>query len=125
MASLHRGPAAEWYAAKFDEDDAAHKWDFIGRDFRTQFTDGRDRYRFRIQAENIKRTENEPIKAYLQRVRKSLIKTSLQSLWLGTLLLSERLQTVKCKSNETKNMFHSDRKIFSKLSEAMCVQKNA
>ena len=70
FASLFRGPAAEWYAANINEEDAAHTWDFIKREFRTRFTDGRDRYRFRIQAENIKRTENEPIKTYLQRVKK-------------------------------------------------------
>ena len=70
FASLLRGPAAEWYAANIKEEDAAHTWDFLKREFRTRFTDGRDRYRFRIQAENIKRTENEPIKTYLQRVKK-------------------------------------------------------
>ena len=70
FASLLRGPAAEWYAANINEEDAAHTWDFIKREFRTRFTDGRDRYRVRIQAENIKRTENEPIKTYLQRVKK-------------------------------------------------------
>ena len=67
FASLPRGPAAEWYAANINEDDAAQTWDFIEREFRTRFTNGRDRYRFRIQAENIERTENEPIKTYLQK----------------------------------------------------------
>ena len=71
FASLLRGPAAEWYAANINEEDAAHTWDFIKLEFRTRFTDGRDRYRFRIQTENIKRTESEPTKTYLQRVLKN------------------------------------------------------
>ena len=111
FASLLRGPAAEGYAANINEEDAAHTWDFIKREFRTRFTDGRDKYRFRIQAENIKRTENEPIKTYLQRVKKSLIEVGQQSTWLGPLLLSEPLQTIKYKSIETKNIIHSDRKV--------------
>ena len=111
FASLLRGPAAEWYAANINEEDAAHTWDFINQEFPTRFTDGRDRYRFRIEAENIKRTENEPIKTYLQRVKKSLIKVGQQSTRLGSLLLSERLQTIKCKSIERKNIFHSHRKV--------------
>ena len=111
FASLLRGPAAEWYAANINEEDAAHTWDFIKREFRTRFTDGRDRYRFRTQAENIKRTENEPIKTYLKRFKKTLIRVGLQSTWLGPLLLSERLQTIKCKSIETKNIFHSVRRV--------------
>ena len=70
FASLLRGPALDWYVANIDEDDAAHTWDFIKREFRTRFTGGRDGYRFRIPAENIKRTEIELIKTYLQRVKK-------------------------------------------------------
>ena len=45
--SLLRGPAAEWYAANNIEIDTAHMWDFLKQEFRTRFTDGRDRYRFR------------------------------------------------------------------------------
>ena len=45
-----------------------YTWDFKKREFSTRSTDGRVRYRFRIQAENIKRTESEPTKTYLQRV---------------------------------------------------------
>ena len=70
FASLLRGPASDWNSANINEEDAAHTWDFIKREFRTRFTDGRDRYSFRIQAESIKRTGNEPIKTYLQRVKK-------------------------------------------------------
>ena len=43
LACLLRGPAAEWYAANINEDDAAHTWDFIKREFGTRFADGRDR----------------------------------------------------------------------------------
>ena len=79
FATLLRRPAAEWYAANINEGDAAHTWNFIEREFRTRYTDGRDRYRFRIQAENIKRIELEPNKTYLQRVKKTLTKVALQS----------------------------------------------
>ena len=69
FASLLHGPAAEWCAVNINEENAAHTRNFIKREFRTLFTDGQDRYRFRIQAEKIKRTEREPIKTYLQRVK--------------------------------------------------------
>ena len=75
FASLLRGPAAEWYAAKINKEDVAHTRDFMKREFGTPFIDGRDRYRFRIQAENIKRTESEPIKTYLQRVKNTVEKS--------------------------------------------------
>ena len=45
-----------------------YTWDFKKREFPTLFSDGPVRYRFRIQAENITRTESEPTKTYLQRV---------------------------------------------------------
>ena len=67
---LHFAEQQQWYAANFNEDDAVHTCDFKKREFGTRSTDGRDRYRFRIQAENIKRTVNKPIKTYFQRVKK-------------------------------------------------------
>ena len=70
FASLLRGAAQEWYIANIDETNNAHNWDHVKREFSNRFTDGRDRYRFRIQAENVKRLESEPIKTYLQRVKK-------------------------------------------------------
>ena len=69
-ASLLRGSAGEWYAGNINEDDTAHMWDFLNRVIRTRFTEGRNRYRFQTQAENIKPTEKQPIQTYLQRVKK-------------------------------------------------------
>ena len=54
------------------------------KEFRTRFTDGRDRHRIRIPAENIKRTGNEPTKTYFQRVRKIKEKGCL-TIYLSTI----------------------------------------
>ena len=39
FATLLRGPAAELCASNINEEDAALKWDFLKRNFRTRFTD--------------------------------------------------------------------------------------
>ena len=62
------------HAANINEDDAAHSWDLKKRELFNRFTDGRDRYRFGIQAKKMKRTENEPIKTYLQRLKRIIDK---------------------------------------------------
>ena len=51
FGSVLRGPAGEW----FDSLDAALTWDEIKRQFIARFTDGKMQYRFRIEAENLKR----------------------------------------------------------------------
>ena len=65
FGSVSRGPAAEW----FDSLDAAKKWDEIKTQFIARFTDGKMQYRFRIEAENMKRQPDEDIKSYTHRIK--------------------------------------------------------
>ena len=59
FGSVLRGPAAEW----FDSLDAAPTWNEIKTQFITRLTDGKMRYRCRIEAENLKRQPDENIKS--------------------------------------------------------------
>ena len=65
FGSVLRSPAAEW----FDSLDAALTWDEIKTQFIGRFTDGEMQYRFRIEAENLKRQPDENIKSYIHRIR--------------------------------------------------------
>ena len=65
FGSLLRGPAAEW----FDSLEAALAWDEIKTQFIARFTDGKMQYRFRIEAENLKRQPDENIKRYIHRIK--------------------------------------------------------
>ena len=63
--SLLHGPAAEW----FESLDAALTWNEIKAQFIARFTDGKMQYRFRIEAENLKRQSDENIKSYIHRIK--------------------------------------------------------
>ena len=65
FGSVLRGPAAEW----FDSLEAALTWDEIKTQFIARFTDGKMQYRFRIEAENLKRQPDENIKSYIHRIK--------------------------------------------------------
>lgn len=66
FGSVMRGPAQDWFATI----PAAENWANTRAAFIARFTDNKDKYLLRIEAENIKRQENEPIKAYIYRVIK-------------------------------------------------------
>ena len=65
FGSVLRGPAAEW----FDSLDAALTWDEIKTQFIARFSDGKMQYRFRIEAEILKRQPDENIKSYIHRIK--------------------------------------------------------
>ena len=65
FGSVLRGPAAEW----FDSFDAALTWDEIKTQLIARFTDGKMQYRFRIEAEKLKRQPDENIKSYIHRIK--------------------------------------------------------
>ena len=65
LCSVLRGPAAEW----FDSLDASLTWDEIKTQFIARLTDGKMQYRFRIEAENLKRQPDENIKNYIHRIK--------------------------------------------------------
>ena len=64
FVSVLGGPAAEW----FDSLDAALTWDEIKTQFIARFTDRKMQYRFRIEAENLKRQPDENIENYIHRI---------------------------------------------------------
>ena len=65
FGSVLRGPDAEW----FDSLDAALTWDEVKTQFIARFTDGKMQYRFRIEAEQLKRQPDENIKSYIHRIK--------------------------------------------------------
>ena len=65
FGSVLRGPAAEW----FDSLEAALTKDEIKTQFIAQFTDGKMQYRFRIEAESLKRQPDENIKSFIHRIK--------------------------------------------------------
>ena len=73
FGSVSRGPAAEW----FDSLEAALTWEGMKTQFTARFTDGKMQYRFRIEAENLKRQPDENIKSSIHR-----IKTLVDKGWL-------------------------------------------
>ena len=66
FSSLLRGPAAEWYADSIND---AATCDQIRTAFIERFSDGRDKYRHRITAENYVRGNEELIKNFYHRVK--------------------------------------------------------
>ena len=60
------GPAAAW----LDSLEAASTWDEIKTQFIARFTVAKMQYRFRIEAENLKRQPDENIKSYVHRIKK-------------------------------------------------------
>ena len=69
LASLLRGSAATWY-----EQNEALAWTELKAQLKLRFTDGRDKYQYRLEAENCTRHPTELIKNYIARVRKTVDK---------------------------------------------------
>ena len=70
FGSVLRGPAAQW----FDSLPAAEPWDDVRTGFLNRFTDEKDKYRKRIEVENIRRQPDELIKIYVHRLTKAVEK---------------------------------------------------
>ena len=66
FGSILRGPAQDWY----DGLAVGKTWDEIKTEFLNRFTDDKDKYLKRIDAENLKRQADENIKSYIYRVVK-------------------------------------------------------
>ena len=69
FSSLLRGPAAEWYTDNIED---GHDWQHIRTHFLTRFSDNRDKYRYRITAENSVRGNEEIVKNYFHRVKRAV-----------------------------------------------------
>ena len=66
FATLLRGPAAESFETSITDQNT---WDEIRERFITRFADGRNKFRHRMEAENLIRRDGEEIKNFLHRVK--------------------------------------------------------
>ena len=71
FSSLLRGPAAEWYGSNIE---AATPWEDIRTNFITRFSDGRNKFRHRLEVEHCVRRDGEEIRIFLHRIKKSVDK---------------------------------------------------
>ena len=68
FSSLLRGPAAEWYGSTIE---AATPWEDIRTNFITRFSDGRNKFRHRLEVEHCVRRDGEEIRYFLHRIKKT------------------------------------------------------
>ena len=71
FSSLLRGPAAEWYGSTIE---AATPWEDIRTNFITRFSDGRNKFRHRLEVEHCVRRDGEEIRNFLHRIKKTIDK---------------------------------------------------
>ena len=71
FSSLLRGPAAEWYGSTIE---AATPWEDIRTNFITRFSDGRNKFRHRLEVEHCVRRDGEEIRNFLRRIKKTVDK---------------------------------------------------
>ena len=71
FSSLLRGPAAEWYGSTIQ---VAVTWDEVRTLFITKFSDGRNKFRHRMEVEHCIRADGEDIRNFLHRVKKTVDK---------------------------------------------------
>ena len=71
FSSLLRGPAAEWYGSTIQD---AKTWDEVRTLFITRFSDGRNKFRHRMEAEHYIRADGEEIRKFLHRKKKTVDK---------------------------------------------------
>ena len=64
FSCLLRDPAGEWYESNFD---AAIPWEYIGTNFISWFSDGRNKFRHRLEIERCIKTDGEEIENSLKR----------------------------------------------------------
>ena len=69
--SLLRGPAAEWYESKITN---ATTWDSVRTNFITRFSDGRNKFRYRMELEHCIRGDGEEIRNLLHRIKRTVDK---------------------------------------------------
>ena len=71
FSSLLRGPAAEWYGSTIQD---AMTWDEVRTLFITRFSDGRNKFRHRMEVEHCIRADGEEIRNFLHRIKKTVDK---------------------------------------------------
>ena len=71
FSSLLRGPAAEWYGSTITD---AMTWNDVRTLFITRFSDGRNKFRHRMEVEHCIRADGEEIRNFLHRIKKTVDK---------------------------------------------------
>ena len=71
FSSLLRGPAAEWYESNITN---ATTWDDVRTNFVTRFSDGRNKFRYRMEVEHCIRGDGEEIRNFLHRIKRTVDK---------------------------------------------------
>ena len=71
FSSLLRGPAAEWYGSTITD---ATTWNDVRTMFITRFSDGRNKFRHRMEVEHCIRDDGEEIWNFLHRIKKTVDK---------------------------------------------------
>ena len=71
FSSLLRGPAAEWYGSSITD---AMIWNDVRTLFITIFSDGRSKFRHRMEVEHCIRADGEEIRKFFHQIRKTVDK---------------------------------------------------
>ena len=71
FSSLLRGAAAEWYESNITN---ATAWDDVRTNFITRFSDGRNKFRYRMEVEHCIRGDGEEIRNFLHRIKRTVDK---------------------------------------------------
>ena len=71
FSSLLRGPAAEWYESNITN---ATTWENVRTNFITRFSDGRNKFRYRMEEEHCIRGDGEEIRNFLHRIKRTVDK---------------------------------------------------
>ena len=71
FSSLLRGPAAEWYEKNITN---ATTWQNVRTNFITRFSDGRNKFRYRMEVEHCIRGDGEEIRNFLHRTKQTVDK---------------------------------------------------
>ena len=69
FSSLLKGPAAEWYGSTITD---AMTWNDFRTLFITRFSDGRNKFRHRMEVEHCIRADAEEIRNFLHRIKKTV-----------------------------------------------------
>ena len=71
FSSLLRGPAAEWYESNITN---ATTWNNVSTIFVTRFSDGRNKFRHRMEVKHCIRGDGEEIRNFLHRIKRTVDK---------------------------------------------------
>ena len=71
FSSLLRGPAAEWYENNITN---ATTWENVRTNFITRFSNGRNKFRYRMEVEHCIRGDGEEIRNFLHRIKRTVDK---------------------------------------------------